>query len=357
MATTKNKISDLAKEEAVALYLSGLTQDQVAAKLGIARGCTISGILRQKGIKARPVQWNKMPDATRLQAIQMYVDHKMTIPETAQAVGVSTSCIARWLKAANATRPMGEAFSLAAQKGRKQWGKSVNIPWQSKKTGRWEFADSRWEVVRMGQLDKDVTVRHWTRLAERIPYIDAAGRHRFYAPDFIIEYADGTTVVEEVKPKVKVNTPSTLMKAAAAASVLGAKGIDYRIVTEDDIGIAAIRAFRLEGLASITDEQRRLAHNRRKVAAWHRRNGARVSAGREKRQARNARIIAAYKSGKTLLEVAREFKVSPHAIQNSLKRSGVPRRAAVMRAHERRRQGDRMRARAGLASQNQMSLL
>ncbi len=293
---------------------------------------------------------NKLPDAMRQQAISLYVDALQTIPEVAAVLGRGTTTVARWLKAAKATRPMGAAFALAAQKGRKKWGRGQNIPWQSAKTGRWEFADSRWEAVRMQQLDTDATVRTWTRLAERIPYVAKNGKPRFYAPDFLVEYVDSHRVVEEVKPLAFAKNPDTLVKAAAALQALQAVGIEYRIVTEDDIGLAAINRFRVEGLAAIGDEQRRLADNKRRAARLRKKHAPRINANREKHRQRAEQAAALYASGMTLVEVGSVLRVHAQTILNWLDKRGVERRVAVMRPEQRQRQGGRMRLRATAAA-------
>lgn len=277
------------------------------------------------------------------QAIQLYVDERMTIPEVAATLGCGTSTIARWLKTAKATRPMGEAFALAMQKGRKKWGRrSQSIPWQSVKTGRWEFADSRWEAVRMQQLDNDPLVKDWTHVVERIPYVDGSGKRRFYAPDFFVVYVDGRQSVEEVKPKRFIASEPTLRKGAAARVWLTERGIGYKIITEDDIGIAAIASFKLDGLHSITDEERRLAYNRRKCAEIKRRNAPRVNATRAIRMERAGRIAAVYLSGKSLDETSTEFGLSVRTIVWWLDKLGIARRPAVMRPAARLEQSARL---------------
>lgn len=335
MAQTRYSIPEHVKDYAVALYLGGLTQEQVGAKIG-AKGCAVLRFLRERKVPSRPFcPHNKCDTSVRDQAIRLYVDHQHTIPEVAKILGRGTSTIARWLKKVGATRPMGEAFAMATQKGRKKWGHPGSIPWQSAKTGKWEFADSKWEVVRMAQLDSDPGVRWWTHVVPRVPYTDATGKRRFYAPDFLIDRVDGCRVVEEIKPQQFLAHSSTQIKAAAAGAFYADQGVQYRIITEHGIGLRSIQAFRLEGLMSITDEQRRAALSRRKAAAMKRRSAPRVEAARAKRLERARQMAEAYASGLTLAEVAQRFGVCGHSVSNWLDKLGVSRRPAVMREHQR----------------------
>lgn len=332
----RTKITEGAKDRAVALYMNGATQDEVARELGFSNGSVVCRLLKGRGIKARPfVAHNKKPTDLRSQAVALYVEHTLTIPETAAALGLGTTTVARWLKAANATRAMGDAFALAIQKGRKGWGRrSPSIPWQSQKTGRWEFADSRWEALRMQQLDEDKDVLTWTRTIDRIPYIDAAGKRRYYAPDFLITYQDGRRSIEEIKPVCYVNDLATILKADAARKHLEGTGISYRIVTEQELGADALASFRLDGLQAFTEEERRLAHNRRKNAEIKRRNAPRVNANRDARHAVAQQIIASYQSGNTLEEVAKEFNRGTNAVRYWLEKYGISRRVAKARPHK-----------------------
>jgi transposase len=343
----RTPVKEPIKTEVVRLCQYGLTVQDISLRLVISESA-VRRILRDRNIEYRKPSWNKLPDDLRHQAVSLYVNEKHTIPETASILGISNTCVARWLKAENVTRPMGEAFAIAVQKGRKKRAKSQNIPWQSSKTGRWEFADSRWEVVRMSQLDTDQTVATWTRLVDRIPYVDKNGKNRYYAPDFLIVYTDGSRVVEEIKPIRFSESDDTKIKATAAIAAFSQLGINYKLVTEDMIGIDNIRKFTLDGLASITDEQRKRSRSKRIAERSKKRRAPMVQEKRSRFMERAKKAAEMYVSGMTLEEVSKVFNVSVRSICYWLDNCNVKRREAKMRPHQRIKQGDRMRARRAI---------
>lgn len=312
--------------EAVRLYRSGLTQDQTARRLGIGSS-TVCKILRRNGAQARKaICSHAMPEEVRLSAVSLYRDHEHTIPEVASILGVGTTTIARWLATAGVGRSMSEAFAIATQKGRKQWGRSPSIPWQSSKTGVWEFADSRWEVVRMRQLDDDTSVTYWTKRTPRVPYVTSSGRHRTYAPDFWIAMCDGSLVVEEIKPERFVNDPSVKEKTKAARAYFLDNGIGFKVLTEFDVGVDEIKGLRISGLASAPENEARRLKNARTAARLRSKNAPRVEAERRRKRERSAAIVEAYVAGLSMAEVGRMFDIAPSGVWRHLVTSGTPRR-------------------------------
>lgn len=105
----------------------------------------------------------------------------------------------------------------------------------SKCLGKKEQYDSSWEKLRMIQLDR--LEYKWTKKhGLSISYYDTEGIQRRYVPDFYVK--DGEEEwVEEVKPSSMVNNPDVLVKRAAAICFCQAKGWDYRMVTEHELGI------------------------------------------------------------------------------------------------------------------------
>lgn len=281
--------------------------------------------------KSRP-----LTDQERQEAVNLYVGRLMTLPEVADCLGRPMTTIARWLNKVGATRRMPEAFAIAIQKGRKRLG-GDNYPWQSAKAGGWVFADSRWEVVRMSQLDGDDSVDSWSRSVDRVPYVGPCGSSRFYVPDIIVYYKNGDVCVEEIKPKNLVGTPVNVAKALAAKQFFFARGASYRILTEDDIGAEAISNFQFDGLKSPCEKLRAERRKEMRAAAEKRRSAAR---NREKLsvfgsvrhstsiQAR-AIAVAAYVRGESLAKVASNFSVSTSTIRNWLISAGVERRPDV----------------------------
>ncbi len=251
------------KDRAIALYESGLGPRRISHQLPIAE-TTVCNLLKERGIKKRPQKiYNRLPDYIREQAIDLYVNEEKTFPEVARIMGLGITTVARWITQEGKQRGMSKAFALAIQKGNKKGYRSFNIPWQSQKTGKWEFADSRWEVVRMQQLDEDDSVAYWSRLTDRVPYIDAQGKNHTYAPDFFIQYKDGRRAIEEVKPKNKINDKGNAEKFSAAVSHFSKKGMGFSIVTEDNIGLNNIRKLKIDGLME-PSENERIAHKKRR---------------------------------------------------------------------------------------------
>lgn len=112
---------------------------------------------------------------------------------------------------------------------------------------------SGWEFSFMKFCDEHPAITQWASEAIRIPYRNPfTGKQTIYVPDFFISYHDksGKQLVEliEVKPKKqtslkeakrsKVDQAYALLneaKWAAARSWCSQNGIQFRIVTEDDI--------------------------------------------------------------------------------------------------------------------------
>jgi hypothetical protein len=98
------------------------------------------------------------------------------------------------------------------------------------KTGYYkkEWYDSSLELRRMVTLDADNSVLSWTKKHRiRIEYGD-----KMYVPDFLIEYRDGTKVLEEVKGWI---TEKVIDKKVAAEKYCLANDMTYRMLFEKDI--------------------------------------------------------------------------------------------------------------------------
>lgn len=273
----RTKVDQGTKDEAVRLYKSGMNQEQVASELGIS-DTIVHRSLKEAGVSARKYdsRHNKKPEQLKQEAIRLYADEKKTLPEVAKRLNVGLTTVARWVKSAEVGRSQSEALAMASAHGRRP-PRGLNIPWQSAKTGKWEFADSKWEAVRMSQLDADDDVKTWTKLTDRVPYADQNGGKHTYAPDFLIEYNDGRMVVEEIKPGILTSDPLNVIKASAAKEFFDAKGIEYRTVTEREIGTEDIESFDVEGFAKITEEERdRRRRDRRARAERERRERSKV---------------------------------------------------------------------------------
>ena len=255
------RISDNKSGLVASLYSAGLSARAAAEKVGISTRAA-SRIVQNFGLPIHAAH-NRMPDTQRQDAVRLYVKEEKTMPEVAASLGVGISSVARWIGDAGVSRGYSAAFAMAFEKGRKRrLGTSKTYAWQSSKNGRWNFGDSKWEVVRMSQLDADLTVQTWTRQVERVPY-RFDGKSRFYMPDFLITGTDEKQWVEEIKPKSQTSWPINQAKAAAGSDHFNAKGVGYRVMTEIEIGVEAIKSFNFAGLAAPNlDEMRRIKRAR-----------------------------------------------------------------------------------------------
>lgn len=65
-----------------------------------------------------------------------------------------------------------------------------------------EYYDSSWELELMGELEKDASVKKWTKNhGIVIPYWDEDGKLRGFKPDFLVEKEDGSKELIEIKGK------------------------------------------------------------------------------------------------------------------------------------------------------------
>lgn len=333
-------VPDEIKSLAIKRFGDGLSASDVARELGISSSF-VSRLLSKAGCpdSGRGRSHNKKPDALIAEAIRLYKDCEMTIPQVAEALSIGSSTAARWIEKAGAGRSMSLAFALAITKGRKRPRGTV-IPFQSSKTGEWHYADSRWEAVRMSQLDADSSVVRWSRESEFVSYVDASGKQRNYIPDLRVEYASGKTVVEEIKPKCRVSEDINLRKFSAAIEYYEKLGIGFQVITEDEIGKAAIAGFTLDGILSMPEahriERRRLMRNKADRKRRAARNSAKLSKyGGYRRKGTledRSKACELYLSGKTLIEVGRELSVSSSCVRNWLREIGVELRPAITRS-------------------------
>lgn len=226
---------------------------EVAEAIGISPTHT-KRVLR----KAGKLRDRRVPQEIKDEIIRLYVEEKMTAREIGARIGMSGSAVGTHLHKSGKQRSISEAQALAAmrrpfKRGRGGW-------WQSTKTGKWEHAMSVMELLRMQQLDNDPAVSTWTR---KVPTIKWTGG--IYVPDLYVEYADGRRVVEEVKPSTQTGYEENRQKWADARVAFAGTGVEFKVVTEADLGgEAAIRGFNLGGLQGISPEEKR----ERKLRYW-----------------------------------------------------------------------------------------
>ena len=105
--------------------------------------------------------------------------------------------------------------------------------YESKKAGR-IFLRSSYESTFARQLDADKNVLSFTSEPMRIPYT-WEGSRKNYVPDFLVEYHNGSKEVIEVKPASLVNNEIVEAKKLAAEKFCKSLGVNYRVVTENDL--------------------------------------------------------------------------------------------------------------------------
>lgn len=95
-----------------------------------------------------------------------------------------------------------------------------------------ERYDSDLEKLMMRRLEKDGDVVKWTkRHGISIPWIDSQHHTRRYMPDFLVQYADGRTVIIEVKNPKMMDSDDVKRKRKAAEMWCAQRGMKYILAT------------------------------------------------------------------------------------------------------------------------------
>lgn len=187
--------------------------------------------------------------------------------EIARVHGVHATTVSRIAEAGGVLRSKSEGQAVRSAREGTGWdriGKKGAV--QSEKTGKWHPCDSAYEYARMIQLDADVGVLEWRRCERRIAY-EFRGTNALYVPDIEVVLIGGQVRVEEVKPGKMVGTPKNMAKFAAAVNALALDGIQFQVITEQEIGWKEIRKYDGMGLNGVPDEDR--AQRRRESALRH----------------------------------------------------------------------------------------
>lgn len=80
-----------------------------------------------------------------------------------------------------------------------------------------EFYDSSWEKEHMEKSERDPQIKKWTKNhGIQIPYFDHEGKFHTFKPDFLVERADGTIEIHEIKGTHFLSNPITKKKFEAA---------------------------------------------------------------------------------------------------------------------------------------------
>lgn len=96
-----------------------------------------------------------------------------------------------------------------------------------------ERYESRWEKQYMELLERDRTVKKWTKNhGIVIQYITEAGNTRGYRPDFLVERNDGRKELHEVKGGHFLRNPDTLRKHERAKTWCKLRGMTFKVVSK-----------------------------------------------------------------------------------------------------------------------------
>lgn len=186
--------------------------------------------------------------------------------EIASRHGVERTTVSRIAERNGVLRSKSESQSVRAARdgvGIDQFGKKGAF--HSSKMNSWVPTDSLYEYARMEQLDGDESVISWRRSVARIPY-EFNGVGRIYVPDIEVTLVGGRLRIEEIKPKKFTSSPLNVAKFAAGEKFALENGYEFKVVTEDDIGRAAIEKAGLATVTGIPEHERK----RRRVEATQR---------------------------------------------------------------------------------------
>jgi len=110
---------------------------------------------------------------------------------------------------------------------------------------------SSWECALMSRLDVDSNVAWWSSEEQAVVYVSPLDRrlHQYW-PDMVVGMRDGRTLMIEVKPAAQTKKPKSkrnkrallefarnTAKWAAARKFCAAKGWEFQILTEKELGI------------------------------------------------------------------------------------------------------------------------
>lgn len=234
-----------------------------------------------------------LTDGQRKDAVTYYMNKES--PESiARIMGFSSQAIRNSLIGSGVKlRNQSESSSLRLQKYGPSF-KANKIPFQSEKNSKWLIADSTFEIARFIELENNINVKAYTKNIKPIPYDNGA---RNYSPDILVTYKDGTKVVEEIKsswqltyankmldlsiggieiPEIAklMNVSESLVtgflrmlrKIDAAISHYEKLGIDYKIITEEEISAEAFKESNYSSITKLSSNERRAeVASRRKV--------------------------------------------------------------------------------------------
>jgi len=100
-----------------------------------------------------------------------------------------------------------------------------------------EYCHSSWEEQYMKELESDTddgadTVKWTKNHGLRIKYFDSENKFKTYVPDFLVEKADGSIELVEMKGTHLLKNPDTKKKIEFAKKWCEARKIKYRIISK-----------------------------------------------------------------------------------------------------------------------------
>lgn len=218
-------------------------------------------------------------DKYRERVMEMYLSQYKTISETSKTLGLAEHMVRQIMRESGKIRTRSERLSIRGNKISKSFAKGY---FQSTKSGKWFPAASSYEFLRMKQLDEDPLIAEWDR---SVPTVIYNGNKR-YIPDFYTKYTDGSVVIEEVKPEAQVGWEINTSKWAAAERQLEKMGMQFRVITEKEIGIESIKSFSYEGFSAATTEDI-LERRRQYIAEYKSKNAERIKEWHKKARLEN----------------------------------------------------------------------
>jgi len=220
---TKGVTEDI-KKQISDLYSQGNSVSSVAERLGVGTS-TVHRELTKKGISRSLEDVNSYEPDIRNKAKELYMSGQNTY-EVSDALGLGQNTVAKWMNKEGVSRGASGAQALRVALGRNtNYGIRTNYDRVR--------AESSYELARIAQLKSMSDIKDITRATDRISYNDGKNN---YVPDLIVNTKDGRTIVEEIKPLNKILDEKVLKKAQAAKEFYADKGIEYRLISESDIG-------------------------------------------------------------------------------------------------------------------------
>lgn len=99
----------------------------------------------------------------------------------------------------------------------------------------WDNYDSALEREYMVELERDPSVKNWTKKhGIKIPY-KFLGFTRHYLPDFLVEYQDGSKELHETKGLPLLLWTSTKLKGESAEEYCKKQGWKYKKITKGSL--------------------------------------------------------------------------------------------------------------------------